>query len=154
VGPAGCYNAANNVSERLTAALCGPSIRRPFYLVLRRGAHTVTPVTRGANPKKGGVFVRDYELMVVFGPGMTEEQIPESIEKVSQSVSALGGHVTEEQHTAPWGRRKLAYPIRHQREGFYVVYKLQIDGDQADELDRAMKLNEGVLRHLLTRIEG
>ena len=98
--------------------------------------------------------MRDYELMVVLSTTLTDEQLPVSIEKISQAVSGLGGQVTDVQHGAPWGRRKLAYPIRHQREGYYVVYRLQLDGNKSEELDRELKLNEDVLRHLLTRVEG
>ncbi len=64
--------------------------------------------------------MRDYELMAVLITTLTDEQLPVSIEKISQSVAALGGQVGEVQHSAPWGRRRLAYPISHQREGYYV----------------------------------
>ncbi len=95
--------------------------------------------------------MRDYELMVVLRPTLTDEELPASIEKISQSIATLGGQAGEAVHSAPWGRRRLAYPIRHMREGIYALLKLQLDGNRAIELDRALKLNEDVLRHLLTR---
>ncbi len=55
---------------------------------------------------------------------------------------------------APWGRRRLAYPINDQTEGFYALFKLQLNPSDAAELDRDLKLNEDVLRFLITRPES
>ncbi len=52
---------------------------------------------------------------------------------------------------APWGRRRLAYPINDQTEGFYTLFRYQAEPGVAAEIDRELRLNENVLRFLVTR---
>jgi small subunit ribosomal protein S6 len=52
----------------------------------------------------------------------------------------------------PWGRRKLAYPVRKVREGQYVLLRTQLQQQAIGELERNLKLNENVIRHLLVRV--
>ena len=61
-----------------------------------------------------------------------------------------GGEVVDVQK---WGRRRLAYPIAKHRDGFYTVAKLKLTPEAAEPLERALTLNESVIRHLLVRLD-
>ena len=61
-----------------------------------------------------------------------------------------GGQITK---VAPWGRRRLAYPIDRYREGSYHIILFQAPGDALAELEHSLLITEEVLRHLVTRDE-
>jgi small subunit ribosomal protein S6 len=92
--------------------------------------------------------VRDYELVTIFSPEISDDTMPQTIERIGQQVASRGGVVTD---TAHWGRRKLAYPIQKFYEGNYVVSQLQMDPDQTRGLEVALRISDDVLRHLLVR---
>lgn len=73
------------------------------------------------------------------------------IERVTRWITAAGGEVLE---TSPWGRRRLAYPIQKQVEGFYVLQRLRIPPNAVSDLDRNLRLSEDILRHLIVRPEA
>ncbi|MFH1486582.1 MAG: 30S ribosomal protein S6 [Chloroflexota bacterium] len=92
--------------------------------------------------------MRDYELVFIVNPEVAEEDLPTTVEKVSQLVTAGGGTVT---NVNQWGRRRLAYPIRNFAEGNYFVAQLQMDPKSSKGLERGLRLSEDVIRHLLVR---
>ena len=94
--------------------------------------------------------LRDYELMFIVSPEVVENDLSGVVERVSQMVSTAGGEVTGAQ---PWGRRRLTYPIRHFREGWYVLMRLRLDPKAMALLERSLALTEEVIRHLLVRLE-
>lgn len=100
---------------------------------------------------------RTYELMVILHPEVTEEELPAAIEKVAGYVAAAGGEIAETLRDSPWGRRRLAYPIRHGgrdlRDGFYVVYHYDLPPAKVNELERDLKLDDRVIRYLVTNYE-
>ncbi len=95
--------------------------------------------------------MRDYELMVVLDPTIADEELPQVLDRVSTAISTSGGQAEAPLTEAPWGRRRLAYPINDQRDGFYALYRFQIEPAATTELDRSLKLNEQVMRFLVTR---
>lgn len=97
--------------------------------------------------------MREYELMVVITPAIGEEEMPQALERVATAITTYGGEVSEPQTDAPWGRRRLAYPIDDQREGFYAIYPFRLDPSQTAQVDRDLKLNDEVLRFLVTRTD-
>lgn len=104
---------------------------------------------------------RDYELMVILNPTRSsDEDVTAIIGRISQVVTAAGGEMTGTTHTPPWGRRKLAYPIREYvegeatrrslTEGFYVLIHFRVRSSAIPELERTLKFTENVMRYLLT----
>lgn len=91
-----------------------------------------------------------YELVVVINPDIAEEDVPAAIERVSAAVTGRGGEVIEVQ---PWGRRKLAYPIRRHLEGNYVTTQLRLDPARVREVEAGFAISEEILRHLLIRAD-
>ena len=92
--------------------------------------------------------MRDYELMVVLSPTVDEAGVEAATERVRAMLAARGAEVAS---FDSWGRRRLAYPIRHHMDGYYTLARFKMDPRQADDLDRALKLSEEVIRHLLIR---
>ncbi|MCA1646662.1 MAG: 30S ribosomal protein S6 [Chloroflexi bacterium] len=95
--------------------------------------------------------MRDYELMVVLDPNLDETAIEAMNARIETLVSQRGGTV---QNVDTWGRKRLAYPIGRFRDGFYILSRVQLPPTAAVEIERALKLTESVLRHLLVRSEG
>ena len=92
--------------------------------------------------------MHEYELMVVMHPDIPEEDVPAAIERVTGAVTSRGGEVQE---VNAWGRRRLAYPIRRQVEGNYVVTNIRLDPARCKEVESSLMISEDVLRHLLIR---
>jgi small subunit ribosomal protein S6 len=92
-----------------------------------------------------------------------EEGVNAVNERVRQTIENNGGTVEEIVHTAPWGRRKLAYPIRAYAggeasrrsfsEGYYVLIHFSISAAKLLEVERILKFTDAVLRHLVTVVE-
>lgn len=95
--------------------------------------------------------LRHYELMYIISPEVAEEHLAALMERVSQMVVSKGGKVQE---VAPWGRRKLAYPIGRFREGHYVLAQVELPPPQVRELEASLQIAEEVLRYLLVRVDS
>ena len=91
---------------------------------------------------------RDYELGFILQPEVNEEQTRSILERIEQIVTNYGGQVVR---VNQWGRRRLAYPIEHNRDGFYVFIDMILTPETVSELDRTLKVSEEVLRHLIKR---
>ena len=98
--------------------------------------------------------IRQYELMAVFSPDVTEEDLPGAIEKVGGYIETAGGQIVSTNQESPWGRRRLAYSIRYQgrdvRDGYYVLYFFDIQSTQIAEIEHEIGLNDKLIRHILT----
>lgn len=95
--------------------------------------------------------MRDYELMVVLDPNLDEAAIDALNTRIQTLIKQRGGTV---ESVEPWGRKRLAYPIGRYRDGVYVLTRMQLPPNAAVEIERALKLTESVVRHLLVRAEG
>jgi len=96
----------------------------------------------------GGFIVPGYELVFILNANLSEDDSTRVLGKVNDQITKLGGTVTE---TNQWGKRRLAYPIKKQAEGNYVLEKVQINQTALKELDASLKLSEDVLRYLFVR---
>ena len=102
-----------------------------------------------AHPKEGGGFVRrDYELGFILNPEVSEEQTSAMLERIEKIVKNHDGQVVQ---VNQWGRRRLAYPIEHHRDGYYVFIDMILTPETVLELDRTLKVSEEVMRHLVKR---
>jgi small subunit ribosomal protein S6 len=93
--------------------------------------------------------LRDYELVVVISPSVTDDEVSATIEKINQFISERSGSTTE---VNQWGRRKLAYPIKDFTEGNYFLTQFKMDPQLTAELEASLELWDEVLRHLLVRL--
>jgi len=94
--------------------------------------------------------VRQYELMVVLDPNLEEAAIEALNTRIQTLTTQRGGSI---ESVEPWGRKRLAYPIGRHRDGVYYLSRLTLPPNAADEIKRALKLNESVIRHLLIRAD-
>ena len=94
--------------------------------------------------------MRRYELMLVLRPDLAEDKVQSSLERTARAIAGGGGQIVKQ---APWGRRRLAYPIDHHREGSYYVILFEAPPTAIVELERGLLISEEVLRHLVTRVE-
>ena len=95
--------------------------------------------------------MRDYELLVVLDPNLDEAAIDALNARIQTMSTQRGGTI---ENVDVWGRRRLAYPIGRYRDGVYILYRMQLPPNAAAEIERALKLTESVIRHLLVRAEG
>ena len=93
---------------------------------------------------------RDYELVVIISPEAEEEAIESVIDRVSRFITENGGAVSSVDR---WGKRRLAYPIKHFMEGSYVLARFKLRPKLSKELEASLQISEEVLRHLLTKVE-
>jgi small subunit ribosomal protein S6 len=93
-------------------------------------------------------LLRDYEILYIVRPELDEEQLQQAIGTVDKLIGTLDGAV---QKTDVWGRRRLAYEVRHLREGQYVLTDFQIDPARVPELEATLKISDTVFRHLVVR---
>ena len=89
-----------------------------------------------------------YELVCILNANLSEDDFTRVMGKVTDLITKFGGTVSE---TTQWGKRRLAYPIKKQSEGNYVLQKVQIQQTALKELDTNLKLSEDVLRYLFIR---
>ena len=94
--------------------------------------------------------MRRYELMLVLRPDIAEDRTQSILDRTTRSIAAAGGQIVK---VAPWGRRRLAYPIGHHREGSYQIVLFDAPASLITELEHSLMITEEVLRHLVTRIE-
>ena len=101
-------------------------------------------------------YPRDYEMMVVFAPQTADEELAGALDQVSGYITGSGGEVSQVARDNPWGRRRLAYPIRKDgqdvREGFYALYHFRAPTTRIADLERSLKLNDRVLRHMVMKV--
>jgi small subunit ribosomal protein S6 len=93
--------------------------------------------------------VRRYELMLVLRPDAPDERAAAVIDRTTRYVVASGGQIVK---VAPWGRRRLAYPIDRYREGSYHIVVFESPAEAIAEMERSLQITEDVLRYLVTRV--
>jgi small subunit ribosomal protein S6 len=89
-----------------------------------------------------------YELMYIVKPDLDDQAVQQEIEKVGQLIQTNGGQVKK---VTPWGKRRLAYTVKENREGHYVVAEFDLEQAKVQEVERVLKISDTVFRHLLIR---
>ncbi|MDY3983224.1 MAG: 30S ribosomal protein S6 [Veillonellaceae bacterium] len=90
-----------------------------------------------------------YEVMVIVKPA-EEEATNAVIEKIEALIARVGGTVEKVDR---WGKRHLAYPVKKFTDGFYVLVNFQAAPTEIQEIDRVMKINDEILKHLIVKHE-
>ncbi len=94
--------------------------------------------------------MRRYELMLVIRPDVADDKSQALIDRTTRGIVSAGGQIVK---VAPWGRRRLAYPIDRHREGSYHIILFEAPPESIVELEHTLLITEEVLRHLVTRAE-
>jgi small subunit ribosomal protein S6 len=97
-------------------------------------------------------MTRQYEVVYIFDSTLEETAINERLTRFQALLQQPAG--TEAPQVNHWGKRTLAYPVKKHETGYYVVAKFDADPTVLPEFERAIKLDEGVLRFLVVVSEG
>jgi len=92
--------------------------------------------------------MRRYELMLVLRPDVADDKAQAVIDRTTRQIVAGEGQIVK---VAPWGRRRLAYPIDRYRDGPYHIVLFEAPAAVIAEMERGLMITEEVLRHLVTR---
>jgi len=88
-----------------------------------------------------------YELVIITKANLGDEAAAVLVQKFKDLIAANGTIDSADE----WGKRRLAYPIKDEVEGFYVQINFTSGNEFPSELDRQLKINDGILRSLITR---
>ena len=94
--------------------------------------------------------MRNYEMMFIVKSGIDADKAKEEVETLKKIITSGKGKVSK---VDEMGQRKLAYPIKKEVSGIYYVFTFECDKETLSELDRRIKINENILRHLIIRLD-
>ena len=92
--------------------------------------------------------MRDYEVLYIVRADLDDDKVQDAVRRVNTLIERSGGSADR---TNLWGKRKLAYEVKHQQEGSYVLQDFHLDPNRVPELEASLKITEEVLRHLIVR---
>ena len=93
--------------------------------------------------------MNNYESIIIINSNLEEAAIKSAIEKVTDLIAKHG----KVESTEEWGKKKLAYPIKKQSEGYYVLVNFNSNPDFIDELERVYKITDNVIKFITIRKE-
>ena len=93
--------------------------------------------------------MRPYEIMVVFDSALEEDAVKALADGFGKQLASSGAKSVR---TDNWGKRRLAYPIKHRGEGYYVLFETTSEPAAILELDRLLILSDDVIRHKVMRL--
>jgi small subunit ribosomal protein S6 len=90
--------------------------------------------------------MRDYELVIIVTPEFDETATADIVDKVKSWITDTGGSIESFEE---WGRQKLAYLIRKQKEGQYFLFNIKLEPTAVATLERNFRLQESIMRFLI-----
>ncbi len=94
--------------------------------------------------------MRNYECMIILEPTLETEAIDNDIARFSDVLAKNSGKV---ENVNKWGRRRLAYQIGQNTDGYYIIMNFQGEDVTVKEFDRILKIADDVIRHMIVRLE-
>lgn len=91
--------------------------------------------------------MNNYETIIIINSTLEEANIKATIEKVNALISANG----KVESTEDWGKKRLAYPINKQNEGYYVLINFSSNPDFIDELERVYNITDEIIKHIVVK---
>ena len=91
--------------------------------------------------------MRKYEIIFII-KSLDEEATNAVIDKFSKLIAANGGEIVKEDR---WGKKRLAYDIKKESEGYYVLFYVKCEPPCVNECDRVMKITDEILKHMIVR---
>jgi small subunit ribosomal protein S6 len=92
--------------------------------------------------------MHDYEMVVIAVPDLDEQGLTSLNDRISNWITSSGGSAPQ---TNVWGRRRMAFAIKKRTDGIYVQYDFQLDPSASRNLDRNLRIDEQVIRHMIVR---
>jgi small subunit ribosomal protein S6 len=94
--------------------------------------------------------LRPYEILIIIDSRPSDEEAAALLTQLGEQIKTLGAEVSKVEN---WGKRRLSYEIRKQREGTYAVVEVSAEPSTIKEFERQLRLNENVLRFLSTQVQ-
>jgi len=91
-----------------------------------------------------------YETLFIALPSLTDEEVDKLVEKITSTIESQEGKIRK---IDKWGKRVLAYPIKKLNEGIYVLIEFELEKAKVNEVDRRMKLDENIIRHIIVNLD-
>jgi len=98
---------------------------------------------------KGGEIMNLYESVVIINPNVEEEEMKSLIKKFSTLINKDGKVDSVEE----LGKKKLAYEIKKQKEGYYVIFHFESNPDLINELERKLRITDEVIKFMTIKDE-
>ena len=92
-----------------------------------------------------------YELTYIVNSVISDEQVKDLISRITADISEAGGEIIE---VDEWGQRRLAYPIQKKRNGYYLNMYFRSTGTIVPRLERALEIDDNVLRYMTLRMDA
>ena len=89
----------------------------------------------------------NYETIMIINSNLEEATLKATVEKFEALINANG----KVESTEEWGKKKLAYPIKKQAEGYYVLVNFTSNPEFIDELDRVYNITDEVIKHIVVK---
>lgn len=93
--------------------------------------------------------MHNYELVYILQADLDEATLTGAVDAIEALIKNSKGEIAK---VDKWGKRRLAYPIRKMREGYYVFISFQMEPSEIVNLKRALGYNEQVLRYIVVRV--
>ena len=93
---------------------------------------------------------RTYESVVIINAALEDEQVEATISRMQETITTHGGELIE---LDKWGRKRLAYPIKKAKSGYYVVFRFSATTDLVATLERNYRLDENIIRYLTIQLD-
>ncbi len=125
------------------------SDRIPTWADTGGGRFPTDPVTNGGlghSVRREVKPVKKYELIFILQADQAESEMESRVQRVKDILADHEGEITQENH---WGVRRLAYEIEHENKGNYMFLKFRSHGTAVEALDKFLRLDDKVLRHLV-----
>jgi small subunit ribosomal protein S6 len=87
---------------------------------------------------------KHYEILFIMPNKFTDDEAKKIAEKVGQVITENGGQITYSEY---WGKKKLAYEIKHNAYGYYALFEFDLEGNLLAKIDQNLRLSTEVLRH-------
>ncbi|ABN53389.1 MAG TPA: 30S ribosomal protein S6 [Hungateiclostridium thermocellum] len=94
-------------------------------------------------------MTRKYETIFIINPELSEEETKALVEKIKGTIEASA----QLESIDEWGKRKLAYPIDHFNEGYYVLANFTADSNFPRELERIFRITDGIIKDIIVKRE-
>lgn len=93
---------------------------------------------------------RTYESVVIVNAALEDEQIDATIARIQEIITTHGGEIVD---ADKWGRKRLAYPIKKAKSGYYAVFRFTASTDLIAVLERNYRLDENIVRYLTISLD-
>jgi small subunit ribosomal protein S6 len=93
---------------------------------------------------------RVYEMMYIAIPEISDDELAKLNDSLQKVIESQGGKVVK---IEDWGKRRLAYEIKHKKEGRYVLFEIEGSGREIAELERRMRVNDYIMRYMTVRVD-